>query len=190
MRLIVTTLLLVISNLAFADFLDKFAEEEMHVDVSKFPECNDAVFAKDFQAQYPKELEKALYLMTSDEKIQTETHIANIEKLKTKIIDNGVWTNQDAALYFLSLVNSDETKAIEGKKKTLSADFKKKNNAIIMISMSWRGRPDVINRGTCIFGKSAINDALQTIIVNEVVWKHLEQKMIEFGESKNVRMSE
>lgn len=190
MRLIVL-LLCVATISAYADVLDNFAIDDIHVNPSDFPECGDAEYAKRFQSQYPKELQKALSQMKDDDKKQTDFHIANIEKIKTKVIDAGIWTKQDASLYFLSLVNGDDTKAIEDKKKNISKDFKRKNNGIsVLTDILGVGKPEMINRGTCIFGKSAINDAMQANLVNKEVWLHLEQKMIEFATAKNVRLSE
>lgn len=190
MRLIVL-LLCVASISAYADVLDKFAIDDIHVNPSDFPECDNAEYAKSFQSQYPKELQKALTKMKEDDKKEADFHIANIEKIKTKVIDAGIWTKQDASMYFLSLVNADDTKAIEDKKKILSKDFKIKNNGItVLTDILGYGKPEMINRGTCIFGKSAINDAMQANLVNKEAWLHLEQKMIDFATGKNVRISE
>jgi len=173
MKLIITLLFSLSAGVAFAEDMSNFA-------------CNTTSFAEDFTKKYSKELENVL----KEGQKQTESHEKTTERLQSKIIDAGVWTKSEASLYFLSLVNLPEVKEFEERRNKLSAEFKKNNRAISVLDIVTNNNREKINKGTCIFGTSALSSANEANKVNDESWIYLEGKISEFGASKNIKMTE
>ncbi|MDO8962076.1 MAG: hypothetical protein Q7V02_08240 [Methylophilus sp.] len=173
MKLILTLIFSFSVSVAFAEDMSHFAS-------------STTSFAEDFTKKYPRELENVL----KEGQKQTKSHEKTIERLQSKIIDAGVWTKSEASLYLLSLVNLPEVKEYEEKRNILSAEFKKNNMAISVLDIVTNNNQEKINKGTCIFGTSALSSANEANKVNDESWIYLEGKISEFGASKNIKMTE
>ena len=149
-------------------------------------DCAQAEFAK----HYTQELEATMKNNVERLRQQQAGHQKTLDAMKAALIQAGVWTQEDALLFFTNIWSSERGKAVADERIRMIERWKVQVRKTLTWNVSTPSQQKEMEQGMCLIGPELLAESTVFYDAMENVWRYMELTVADVAKEKNVALSQ